>query len=87
MILVSFGDEADFDVEITYQRVAVDNHDGGNHDDDKDDDDKDDDDCGDDDCDIDDDGGNNVGEIAKLVLCRQCASYEEQLCFQSHRGY
>ena len=55
-----------------------DNDDDGhvdNHDDGKDDD--------VDDCDIDDDG-----EIAKLVrLCRQCASYEEQLCFQSHRGY
>ena len=46
MILVSFGDEADFDVGIIYQRVADDNHDGGNHDDDKDDDHKDDDDCG-----------------------------------------
>ena len=25
--------------------------------------------------------------LVKLVLCRQRASYEEQLCFQSHRGY
>ena len=37
------------------------------------------------------DGSTNVdendGEIGKLVLCRQPGSYEEELCFQSHRGY
>ena len=75
---VSFDEDGDVDVGVKYQRSAVDNDDDGrvsNHDVGNHDD--------DDDCNIDDDG-----EIAKLVrLCRQCASYEEQLCFQSHRGY